>query len=260
MKNLKIDCVKNVLNNSTSLLNKRSPEVLTGLGIAGFITTIFTACKATPEAINKMEEIESESTPEDTNKEIMIRKIKGITPIYLPSVILGTSSTICIISSLSIANRRTAAAIAAYTISEERYKDYRDKVVETIGKKKEQAIQNEIAQDTIENSDIDEILLAEYIPEAEDVLCYDKISGRYFYSNPIKIKEIETCLNKQLFVNMFVSLNDYYYELGINPTQVGDSLGWNAGDDISFSFSSGMLNDNKTVLVVDCSVSPRINY
>ena len=37
-------------------LSKHSPEILTGIGIAGMITTVVLAVKATPKAINLIEE------------------------------------------------------------------------------------------------------------------------------------------------------------------------------------------------------------
>ena len=45
---------------ATRMIKKRSPEILTGFGIAGMITTTVLAVKATPKALKLIEEAEKE--------------------------------------------------------------------------------------------------------------------------------------------------------------------------------------------------------
>ena len=53
--------VTNFINSAKTALSKRSPEILTGLGIAGMITTTVLAVKATPKAISLLEEAKLDS-------------------------------------------------------------------------------------------------------------------------------------------------------------------------------------------------------
>ena len=57
MKMQKIDW-KGVANNIGRTLKRKSPEILTGVGIGGMITTTVLAVRATPEAIRRIEKKE----------------------------------------------------------------------------------------------------------------------------------------------------------------------------------------------------------
>ena len=60
----------------------------------------------------------------------------------------------------------------------------------------------------------------------------------------------------------YVSLNDFYDELGIGPTKLGDDLGWDIYKDglIDIAFSSRLAEDGTPCLVMDYSVAPRYEY
>lgn len=61
----------------------------------------------------------------------------------------------CLIGASSVNLRRNAALATAYTLSESALKEYREKVVETIGEKKEQAVQDAVAKErTSKSSDL----------------------------------------------------------------------------------------------------------
>lgn len=44
------------IKNAKVLVEKKSPEILTGIGVAGFITTTVLAVRATPKALTLIEE------------------------------------------------------------------------------------------------------------------------------------------------------------------------------------------------------------
>ena len=60
----------------------------------------------------------------------------------------------------------------------------------------------------------------------------------------------------------YVSLNDLYDELGMEPTKIGEDLGWNIFTDrlIDISFSSQLADDGTPCLVMDYGVAPRNDY
>ena len=51
--------VSGLVKNLRTAMEKHSPEILTGIGIAGMLTTTILAVKATPKAIRIIEEMES---------------------------------------------------------------------------------------------------------------------------------------------------------------------------------------------------------
>lgn len=213
-------------------MKKHSPEILTGIGIAGMITTTVMAVRATPKALiligEKKEELDTDTL---NGKEI----VKVAWPCYIPSAVVGTVSVFCLIGASSTNLRRNAALATAYTLSESTLKEYQEKVVETIGEKKEQSIRDSVAKDKMERNPVREVILTD---KGGNTNCYDPISGRYFKSDRDKIARVVNELNRQMRDEMYVTLNDFYYELGLDGTQMGDMLGWNIDKgyiDISYS-------------------------
>ena len=45
--------------------------------------------------------------------------------------------------------------------------------------------------------------------------------------NADTIKKIVNELNRRMLSESYISLNDFYYELGLSFTKMGDQLGWN---------------------------------
>ena len=76
-----------------------------------------------------------------------------------------------------------------------------------------------------------------------------------------KIKKAENELNRQMRDEMYISLNDFYYEIGLDNIKLGDELGWNINDGyIDLSFSSQLTSDETPCLVIDYAVAPRYDY
>ena len=60
---------------------------------------------------------------------------------------------------------------------------------------------------------------------------------------------------------MYVSLNDFFSELGLSHTDLGDDLGWNIdGGKIEVDFSSQIADHGTPCLVVGYLVAPRYDY
>jgi hypothetical protein len=257
--------LSNIAKGVRTAMKKHSPEILTGIGIAGMITTTVMAVRATPKAL---EIINDERLERADNDE---KFIYGSTPLpikdvirltwkcYIPSAIVGGISVACLIGASSVNVRRNAALATAYTLSESALKEYQEKVIETIGEKKEQSVRDSIAKDRIERDPVTskEVI----ITERGNTLCYDVISGRYFKSDIDKLKKVENELNRRMRNEMYISLNEFYYEIGLNPTSIGDDLGWDIDHGyIELSFSSQLADEGTPCLVIDYQVAPKYEY
>ena len=147
----------------------------------------------------------------------------------------------------------------AYTLSESALKEYQEKVVETIGEKKEQAIQDAVAKDRIEKNPVstNEVI----ITEKGDTLCLDYPSGRYFKSDREKINKAVNELNRRMRDEMYISLNEFYYEIGLSGIGIGEELGWNIDQGyIEPSFSCQLAEDGTPCLVISYLVGPRYDF
>ena len=203
-------------------LAKHSPEILTGVGIAGMVTAGVFAVRATPKALQL---IEKEKEEKQVNKLTAAETIKATWKCYIPSAAIAGGAIACLIGANSVSLRRNAALATAYALSESSLRDYQKKVVEQIGEKKEQAVRDAVAKDKIDNNPISK---QEVIITAKgNTLCYDILSGRYFKSDIDALKKATNELNRRMRSDDYISLNEFYYEIGLEGIGVGYDLGWN---------------------------------
>lgn len=264
--------VKNLVKIINHGISKRRPEILTGIGIAGMITTSILAVKATPKALQLIEtkQIENINTKnryvedKETGEVFLApltltETVKAAWTPYIPAVVTGAFSVACIVGASSVNARRNAALATAYKLSETAFAEYKDKVVETIGEKKEKTVRDKVAKERIERDPVKnhEVI----ITEKGETLCYDYLSGRYFQSDIEKIRRAENDLNNNLMNEMYVSLNEFYYYLGLSAIGIGNDVGWNVEDGlINVEFSSQLTDDGKPCLVVGYRVAPRHDF
>lgn len=244
-----------IVNGVQMVMKKRSPEILTGIGIAGMITTTVVAVKATPKALILLEKKKEELNTDRLDPKDILRVTLSC---YAPAIVVGTISTLCLIGASSTNLRRHTALATAYTLSESALKEYREKVVETIGAKKEQSIRDSVSKDKMIKNPVREVILTE---SGGNTICYDVLSGRYFKSDRDKITRVMNDLNRKMRDEMYIPLNDFYYELGLDGIKVGDMLGWNIDNGyIDLAFSSQLDATGTPCLVIDYQVAPVYDY
>ena len=239
-------------------LIKNSPSICIGFSIAGFITTAVMVGKATPKAMQLIEDKKQEL---DTDELTKLEVVKTVWPCYIPAVVTGVASTALALGANSINLRRNAALATAYGLSETALKEYKDKVVETIGEKKEAAIRDDILKDKIDNNPVNtkEII----ITNDGDTLCYEPLSGRYFKSDAEKIRRGLNLLNEQMLKEDYVSLNDFYDLIGLDETGLGFDMGWHissSGGLVEIRFVSHLAANDEPCLAIEYLNKPVCNY
>lgn len=257
MKATKLNKLFRTIENGTK---KHSPEILLTLGIAGCISSTILAVKATPKALMLIEEekIERRRNDEDDNLK-PIEVVKAAWKPYIPAVVTGATSIACLVGSHSIHSRRNAAIATAYKLTETAFHEYRDAVVEQIGEKKEQIVQDKIAEKKIRENPVEnkEVI----ITGSGDVLFYDTISSRYFTNTLEGVRKVINDMNAQLLSQDYISLNEFYYDLGLDSTAMGDELGWNTLYGLmDISFSSQITKDGRPAIVLNYRVAPRYDF
>lgn len=206
-------------------LKKHSPELLTGMGIAGMVGTVVLAVRATPKALKLIEE---EKSKQWVDKLSVKDTVKATWKCYIPTTVSGLASAACFIGSHTVHARRTAVLATAYSLSETAFKEYKDKVVEVIGDKKERTVREKIAQDRIDKREIksSEVILT----DKGDTLFLDPISDRLFRSDIETVHRAANKVNYLMTHDPFdgaACLSDFYDELGLAHTLISDKLGWN---------------------------------
>lgn len=244
-----------------STVTKRSPEILTGMGIAGMITTTVLAVKATPKALEIMEEEKMrryKAYEDETLKPVDVIKLTW--KCYVPAAITGITSTACLIGANSVSARRTAAIAAAYQLSEATLSEYHEKVIETIGEKKEKAVREKIAEERVKKNPVTKSEV--FITNTGDTLFLEPISKRYFKSDIELVRRAENNLNKQMLhgISGFVSLSDLYDEIDLEHTEISDDLGWNVDRLIEIDFYPVLTDDGKPCISLEYKNAPKYNF
>lgn len=247
----------NLMSNTRQFVSKRSPEILTGIGIAGMITTTVLAVRATPKALQLIEEKKNEDWVDDLSP---LEVVKAAWKPYVPAAVTGIASVACLIGASSVNAKRNAALATAYKLSETALTEYREKVIETIGEKKEKTVRDKVAEERVKKNPVSKSEVI--VTNNGTTLCFDPISARYFKSSIDKIKRAENELNKQMLhdISGYVSLNEFYDELGLDHTSVGDDLGWNVDRLIDISFSSQLNDNGEPSVVLDYLVAPKYDF
>lgn len=240
-----------------------SPALLTATAVTGTVTVAVLSGKASFKAAQLIAEAESEIIWND--EEEMVRrqlepkeKFELVWALYIPAVSVGMTTIFAIIAANQIGTRRTAAMAAAYSVSDKAFSEYREKVVEKLGQKKEQNVRDEIAQDRVTaNPPTQQQILM--VGDSE-VLCYDQFSGRYFNSSMETIKQGQNDTNYQIINEGYASLNDFYDRIGLEHLNVGDEFGWSTDKPLEVKISTVLSTDQRPCISVDYHTTPFKDY
>lgn len=236
-------------------LSKNSPSILTGLGIGLGVASTILAVGATPKAIRLLDEKKAET---GKDKLTVVETIKTAGVCYIPSIISACTGTYCIVTANARLSKRNAVLATAYALTERDIREYRAKVKETIGEKKEKEIRSKIVKDHIEDNPSTTARI--YTPDRGKTLCYDNWSGRYFMSDMETLRRCENELNARVIREQFTPLNELYDFLGLDSVKLGEDFGWNYDGLhdalIHFSYFSQLDASGNPCLVLDYDVEP----
>ena len=253
----------NVMKGVRTGLSKHSPEILTGIGIAGMITTTVLAVKATPKALSLLDDAKYADSKDGKPKDLTPTEVvKTAWKPYIPAAVTGVASIACLIGASSVNVKRNAALAAAYEISKTALTDYKEKVVEEIGEKKERVIREKVAQKKVDEKPVSS---SEVIVTGNGrVMFLEPVSMRYFYSDIESIRSVVNDLNERMITGMqeYVSLSEFYNEIGLSHTSTSDDIGWNLYRDgqIKIEMPATTADNGEPCLMLDYNISPRYDY
>lgn len=251
--------IKNILDSSMDTIRKNGPEILTGLGVAAFVGSTVFAVVGTVKAVKKIESVKEErkKTSQGDEKLTKMEVVKSTGAYFIPSIALLALGTTCSISAANKFNKRNVALVTALGISERALVDYKEEVKKVLGPKKIKEVEENAV---VSKAKITDLPAEEFIVNTGrgNALCYDAISGRWFRSSLTSIQSAANEVNRRLMDEMFIDLNDWYYELGLRPIAIGNELGFNIDDGfIEISKGSGITDNGTPYLVIDYMVRPR---
>ena len=270
--------VKQCFKMAKKVVQKKSPEILTGLGIAGMITTVVLAVKATPKALDLIdEEIDNQnrklsqeayvsgySTVNQIDKLKPVETVKVAWKPYIPALLLGGASVGCLIGANTVSARRHAALYSAYELSKTAYNELNEKVTEVVGEKKVTEIKQKLAEDKVNKVSSEGAIEKKsnvVIAGDGDTWFIDAMSNQPFLSSKNKLDAAANELNRKMRSDMYVSLSQFYDEVGIEHTGTSDYIGWRIDKEyIDVVTSDAIVKDGKVYVVMDFLSRPEYGY
>lgn len=233
-------------------INRNSPTILTVIGAVGFVSTIAVAVRNTVKATKIIENSESFKGEKLTKTEI----VKIAAPSYIPTLVIGSATLICIFSANSISKKRQSSLIASYALLSETYREFKEKVKEAVGEEKEHEIKEILINDKFKEFHYDPILDEE--DNSEIHIFYEEHYGKFFEATKEKVIKAEYQLNRFLSILGYASLNDFYAFLELEDSVIGDHIGWsykNTNGWIEFDHEKIILDDGMECFSI-CMISP----
>lgn len=205
-------------------LLKILPAVLTCMSAVGVIATAVLSSMATVKATELLKSAEDEKGEKLDKTEA----VKAVAPAYIPTVLLGMSTIVCMFGTNVINKRHQASIASAYALLNQYHKEYRSNVKAICGEDAERQVRTEMLRQHY-NYHISDL----NVPD-QKVIFYDDISGNSVIGYERDIIDAEYHLNRNFSLRGYVSLNELYEMLGMPKTEEGDKLGWSVSDGYSW--------------------------
>ena len=229
-----------IIKNARNLVSRNASDLLLIGGVGCILTGGALAIRKTPEAVLILDRKKKASN---------IDKAKAVAPLFVPAIGFTVVGIVQIICSRNITKNKIAAITTAYTVTETAYKTYRDKVKEYVEPEQYEDIEREFVRETVKRNPNNKETIN---ISGNKVLIYDNSADRYFEGTLNEIEKAVNTLNKRLRNDMVITMNEFYSEIGLNPTKTGEYLGWKIDkDEIEIYTSSGIADDGRPYIMLE---------
>lgn len=251
MKHISNPAVRNVANKTlgrgSAIVRRHSPEILTGVGIVGVVTSAVFASKATLKLepvvdgitehknLAKQRLTDEEFSVVEYQKEVAHIYTRGtidIVRLYGPAVTIGASSIACLLGAHGIMRQRNVALAAAYTTMEKGFSEYRKRVVEEFGEEKDRDFRMGVREEVVTDSETGKaktVIKAD--PNSHSVYArfFDEQSSSWVKTPEYNLSFLrcqQNFANDLLQSRGHIFLNEVYDMIGVPRTQAGSVVGW----------------------------------
>ena len=231
---------KGIIRVISKWVRNNSTKLLAGLAIGTEALGFYFMHKEAPIVRDRLEELPEGATWKD--------KIKVAGPVYLPAVGMMLLSSGCIVGGCALGEKRVAIMSGLYTASEAALRKYEEKVVDAIGHEKANDIQQSIAQDLMREKPASQMNVC--ATGKGDQLFYEPLSGRYFTSEKNAVVAAMNEANRICVGEMWIRVNEWFEQLGLEEVGLGDMVGWNVDHLIDISFTPASTPDDRTCFVI----------
>ena len=230
-------------------LKQHSPAILSAIAGLGTVTTAYLAAKAGYESAKLLDVREELDGISENKIERLKDRTKIVWKLYIPTTISATSTIACIVFANRAGARKAIAAQSALAFSQQLYSEYRDRVIDEFGARKDQSIRDQIAEDRVKLDPPPSNDLLMIGPG--NVLCCEMFTGRYFGSDMETLRKAQNDLNAKILSQDYATMDDFYYMIGIGSTSKSSQIGWKSNKLMELQFSTVLTDDGRPCLSFD---------
>ena len=244
------------MNKVEYFMKKYSPTILAVVGSAGVVATTVLAVKATPKALELLDDAKKDKGGDLT----VLETIKATWKTYIPAVVTGVTTIVCIMSSNHLSVKQQACLASAYAVLDSSYKEYQNKVKELY---KDEDVDRNVKQEIIKAKYDDR-----FDPSDGELLFFDYAGVRYFKSTIENVMNAENKFLESFEARGYACLNEYYDLLGIPRVDYGYQLGWFSVEEndpynchgLEFNYETVMIDDNTECRIITTNIPPSADY
>ena len=238
----------------TLTVRKHSPTILTvcgvvaGVAATGFAVRATLHCDEVLERHNEKmreiakcrmvadqdEDIEYPDHAEKRDKQVVyLQTALDFARLYMPTILLTGLSITCVLSAHNILSKRNAAVVAAFAALSDQFESYREKVVNELGKEKDEEFIRGISEIEVMDDETGEVVEKKKVQSTEvsdlDAF-FDELSPFWDHMNSemnvARLRSTIKWANDQLMIHGHVFVNDIRRQLGLPDTPSGAVMGW----------------------------------
>ena len=244
-----------------NFLKKNSPTILTIVSSVGVVITAVMSAKNTVRAMRDIKIAQDVNNLDSVEEKPLTikQKINIAAPCYVPTIITGAATILCIFSANKLNKNIQKSLTSAYVLLDKSYKEYKKSVKELYGDEGNANVIKNIADKRVDDSEL---------TEQEDTdLFFDFFGLQFFKSKLSKVIEAEKAANEMLQMHGYFSLANWYSFVGADMNASDELLGWSLGagklydyDRIKIDITKETNKDGNEYYIIDFIDSPTEDY
>lgn len=238
-----------------NFFKNNSSTLLTIVGSIGVVVTAVMSARDTIKATKRINYQRGYQMKEFNTKE----KIKIAAPCYIPTVLSGVSTILCISAANKLNKNMQKSLASAYILLDQSYKEYRKSVKEVFGEEGGRTVIENMADDKLEKTPVTK--------QPNTDIFFDYFSLQFFNSTLETVIAAEKAANEMLQSQGYVSLRTIYSLLGEPVLGSDNLLGWSIGagelygyENIEIETTLMKREDGTQYYVIDFNCEPTEDY
>lgn len=239
-------------------LKKSSPTILTVFGAVGVVVTAVLAAKEAPMAAHCID-IAAKRKQEGTDEPLTkLEMIKVGIPSYIPAIIAGSATIMCIFGANILNRKQQASLMSAYAFLDRSFREYKKSVTNIFGEEGHKKVMEDFVAECPKAPTIAEGRFDFGETDEEQCIFYDAFSSRYFEATYSQVLLAELHINRKFAIDGGeVSLHYFYDFLGLDTPEELKDLAWYICDYyyfIDFTHEKILIDDGPDHEPLECWV------